>query len=219
MRLLRTCSLVAASLAAPVAVAIGFASGCGGPSGGANTKTPASVTASSGSDDAGATLIAPPAPDTGTAPVDAGAASSSADAIAATDASDAPAAACWQGFTPTGNADVDLADLGKRCTVGMTQVFSPTKAPFKAGDVKAFPVPFPPGCYRIIAVGGTGVKDVDLELKDASGKVIAADRTPDDTFPMINPNKELCLDSLQLLTLSIIVKKGSGDVAGGVWKR
>jgi hypothetical protein len=101
----------------------------------------------------------------------------------------------------------------------MSPVGPPVKFAFKNGETKNIPVASLPGCYRIIAVGGSGVKEVHLVLKDQLGKQIAADMTPDDVLPMIHPNKELCLDSVQILTLSIIVKKGSGDVAGAVWKR
>ncbi len=140
------------------------------------------------------------------------------DAIADV-AADAPPPACWQGFVPTGNAEADLIALGQRCAQGMTQLVPPVKHGFKAGEAKSVPVPIPPGCYRVIAVGGTGVKDVDLALKDNAGKIVAADMTPDDVFPMIHPNKEFCTQSLQILNLTISVKKGSGEVAGGVWKR
>jgi len=133
--------------------------------------------------------------------------------------SDAPAPPCWKGFTPTGNAEADVADLGSRCAQGMSPLVPPVKHTFKAGESKSIPVPIVPGCYRVIAVGGKGVKDVDLALKDASGKVVAADMTPDDVFPMIHPNKEFCAEAVQFLNLVISVKKGSGDVAGGVWKR
>jgi hypothetical protein len=138
---------------------------------------------------------------------------STADAITMTTGSAAVDAApetsgvpCWKG-------------LGKRCCAGMSPLVGPVKQAFKQGEVKTIPVPFVPGCYRIIGVGGTGLKDVDLLLKDQGGKIVAADETPNDTFPMIHPNKEFCVDTVQFLNLSIVVKKGSGEVAGEVWKR
>lgn len=142
-----------------------------------------------------------------------------ATADAGADATSDAGGACWKGFTPTGNAEADVAELGNRCAAGMAQLVPPVKHSFKQGEAKVIPVPIVPGCYRVIAVGGKGVKDVDLELKDPSGKVVAADKTPDDIMPMIHPNKEFCAQAMQLLQLTISVKKGSGDVAGGVWKR
>ena len=144
---------------------------------------------------------------------------STADASPPDAAPETPGAPCWKGFVTTGDDVADLAELGKRCCAGMTPLVGPVKQAFKQGEVKTIPVPFVPGCYRIIAVGGTGLKNVDLDLKDPSGKEVAADKTPNDVFPMIHPNKELCVDAVQFLNLSIIVTKGSGEVAGEVWKR
>jgi hypothetical protein len=214
----------------PFALAIGFGAfsgGCGPST--PDTKTPPKGTSSitTGSPDAGGKEAAPvdamvPAPEAATDgpigvwPVDA----AEAGLALGDGATDAPAGApCWKGFTTSGNAVSDLDALGKRCTGGMTPLVGPVKQVFKQGEVKTIPVAFVPACYRIIAVGGTGLKDVDLELKDASGKMVAADNTPNDVFPMIHPNKEFCVDAVQFLNLSIIVKKGSGEVAGAVWKR
>ncbi len=137
--------------------------------------------------------------------------------MAASASADAPP--CWKGFAVTGNAVNDLADLARRCASGMQQIVPPVKHVFKEGEAASFPVIFPAGCFRVIAVGGAGVKDVDLMLKNNAGTLIAADLTPDDVYPMIHPNKEICFDALQILTMSMVVKKGSGEVAGGVWKR
>jgi hypothetical protein len=210
-----------AALAAPLAMSVAFGVGCGGPPKGADNAG-----ASSASISASASVVA--AADAGAPVVDAATASSGywPATNAATSSSTAvvvdagPPPACWAGFKATGNAVTDVNDLGARCTKGMSPVIPPVKQSFAQGEKKQIPLIIPgPGCYRIIAVGGTGVKDVDLEVRDQSGKLIAADNTPDDIFPMIHPNKEWCPDAAQFLTLSIVVKKGTGEVAGGVWKR
>lgn len=223
-------SVLAILVVAPVSLGLAFGSGCGGGGGGTGPTGPTgpSGSVSATASPSGATGVAA---DAG-APADALVASALdaapgadgnlwqpllADAGAA--ASDAPPPPCWKGFAPTGNAEADVADLGSRCAQGMSPLVPPVKHTFKAGESKSVPVPIVPGCYRVIAVGGKGVKDVDLALKDAAGKIVAADMTPDDVFPMIHPNKEFCTESVQFLNLVISVKKGSGDVAGGVWKR
>lgn len=210
-----------AALAAPLAISVAFGVGCGGPPKGADNggASSASVTAT-----ASTTVVS--AADAGAPVVDA--ATSASGYWPAPDAAPSvavvvdagPPPACWAGFKATGNAVTDVNDLGARCTKGMSPVIPPVKQSFAQGEKKQIPLIIPgPGCYRIIAVGGTGVKDVDLEVRDQSGKLVAADNTPDDIFPMIHPNKEWCPDAAQFLTLSIIVKKGTGEVAGGVWKR
>lgn len=218
-------SLVAVVVLAPLALASGVAAGCneGGagkgaaaPSGSPSPATSPSPTAPIGDAARPPDAIAPvdATPEASLWPVALEAGVAAADA-----GSDAPAVACWKGFTPTGNPEADVVELGNRCAQGMSQLVPPVKHTFKAGESKSVPVPIVPGCYRVIAVGGKGVKDVDLALKDASGKIVAADMTPDDVFPMIHPNKEFCAEAVQFLNLVITVKKGSGDVAGGVWKR
>lgn len=211
------------SLPLATALTIVFAPmGCGG----SDKPPPKSVATTSSSTTTVTVTITdagPPAPDAlswvgpEVAPPDAPTLSTGDDA--ASNALDAPGAPCWKGFVSSGNAVGDLAELGKRCCAGMSPLVGPVKQAFKQGESKSIPVPFVPGCYRIIAVGGTGLKDVDLDLKDPSGKIVAADHTPNDVFPMIHPNKELCVDAVQFLSLSITVKKGSGEVAGEVWKR
>ena len=217
----RLFGLVFVVVSTPFALSAALATGCGGGGGGTGPTSPSAS-------------AKPATPDAAlTAPPDGGPAMVVADAhqpevndgniwgpvLVAADAGAETGGPCWKGFAPTGNAEADVVELGKRCAAGMSQVVPPVKHVFKQGEAKVIPVPIAPGCYRVIAVGGKGVKDVDLELKDPSGKVVAADKTPDDIFPMIHPNKEFCAEALQILQLTISVKKGSGDVAGGVWKR
>ncbi|MBI2389346.1 MAG: hypothetical protein HYV09_07090 [Deltaproteobacteria bacterium] len=224
---LKALGLVLAVMSGPLTVVLLAASGCGG--GGKGAAGPAA--SPSVSVKPPPTVTAPPDGGPSDAPAAEAGASTNADvgiwgpvlaagdAAPATSAADAAAAPCWKGFTPTGNAEADVAELGHRCAQGMAPLIPPVKHTFKAGESKSIPVPIVPGCYRVIAVGGKGVKDVDLALKDQSGKIVAADMTPDDVFPMIHPNKEFCAEAVQFLNFVISVKKGSGDVAGGVWKR
>ena len=218
---LRRSALVASVIAAPFLLAATLSStGCGPDK---PTAKPPPKGSGSSSIDAGvsSTDAAPPSSD---APSANDAWSSDAipgDALTlVTDAGgDGGAAPCWKGFATTGNAVPDLNALAARCAAGMTPLVGPVKQAFKQGESKIVPVVFVPACYRIIAVGGTGLKDVDLILRDNTGKVVAADETPNDMFPMIHPNKEFCVDALQILNLAIVVKKGAGEVAGGVYKK
>jgi hypothetical protein len=47
-------------------------------------------------------------------------------------------------------------------------------------------------CYRIIAVGGTGVRDLDLFLYSPTGQQMDADRAPDN-YPVIGLNRPMCI--------------------------
>lgn len=101
----------------------------------------------------------------------------------------------------------------------MQRILGPLKKAMHPGERLSAPVPLAPGCYKLFAVGGAGIKDIDLALTDAAGHEVAADHTDDDTNPMIQPKGEYCVGSFQLLTVTITVKKGSGDVVGSAFRR
>ena len=221
----RFLGLVLVTLTAPAAMVALFAGGCGN-GGSTGPAVPSASTSAPKTGGADAALVPPPADAPAIAIGDAHHPDVQPDGniwnpvLSVADAApEAPAGPCWKGFAPTGNAEADVVELGHRCAAGMSQLVPPVKHTFKQGEAKVIPVAIVPGCYRVIAVGGKGVKDVNLELKDQGGKVVAADMTPDDIFPMIHPNKEFCAEAVQFLNLTISVKKGTGDVAGGVWKR
>ncbi len=219
--LLRRATVVAAVLTLPALLMSSTLAGCGEKP---TPKPPGPASGDAATEASAAPTSPADAPPTSSGIVSEASVVTVADAVpeatillVAADA--APAGPCWKGFTPTGNAVADVGELGKRCTVGMSQPIPTVKHTFKQGEKKSFPVLLFPGCYRVIAVGGTGVKDVNLELTDNTGKLIAADNTPDDIMPMLHPNKELCIDGSYIANLTISVKKGAGEVAGGVWKR
>ena len=69
-------------------------------------------------------------------------------------------------------------------------------------------------CYRIIGVGGAGVQDLDLYLRDLTGNVIDQDRAPDN-FPVIGLDRQLCLPAgmgNQSAQLEIRLARGEGEI-------
>jgi hypothetical protein len=69
-------------------------------------------------------------------------------------------------------------------------------------------------CYRIIAVGGAGVRDLDLMLYDPTGRQVDADRAPDN-YPVIGLNRPLCIPPgvpPQTAQLRIRAFTGSGAI-------
>ncbi|MBL8604005.1 MAG: hypothetical protein JNK72_18910 [Myxococcales bacterium] len=69
-------------------------------------------------------------------------------------------------------------------------------------------------CYRIIGVGGAGVRDLDLYLRDMSGRVIDQDRAPDN-YPVIGLDRQLCIPAgmgNQPAQLEIVMFSGRGEV-------
>ena len=69
-------------------------------------------------------------------------------------------------------------------------------------------------CYRIIGVGGAGVQDLDLYLRDLTGNVIDQDRAPDN-FPVVGLDRQLCLPAgmgNQSAQLEIRMARGEGEI-------
>lgn len=66
-------------------------------------------------------------------------------------------------------------------------------------------------CYRIIGVGGPGVQDLDLRLRDMSGNVIDQD-VATDNFPVLGLNRPLCLNWTGTFQVEIIMYAGGGDI-------
>ncbi len=69
-------------------------------------------------------------------------------------------------------------------------------------------------CYRIIGVGGSGVEDLDLYLRDMTGNVLDQDRQPDN-FPIIGLDRQICLPAgmgNQSAQLEIRMARGEGEI-------
>lgn len=69
-------------------------------------------------------------------------------------------------------------------------------------------------CYRIIGVGGAGVRDLDLFLRDMGGRVIDQDRAPDN-YPVIGLDRQLCIPQgmgNQPAQLEIVMFRGNGEI-------
>jgi hypothetical protein len=197
--------LVVATLSTPFALglfaALASSTGCTGKPA-ANPASSTSVSASTAmpASEAGPAMAADAMTDAPTTSLDAGDGNPWAAVLASADAADAgPPPACWKGFTATGVPEADVAELGNRCAIsqGMTPLIPPVKHTFKQGESKSIPVAIVPGCYRIIAVGGKGVKDVDLALKDNAGKIAIAGGT-------VHKQTDLALEKMDYLVSGVV---------------
>ncbi|MCK6587780.1 MAG: hypothetical protein HUU21_04735 [Polyangiaceae bacterium] len=141
---------------------------------------------------------------------------------------DAPAASpkpydptCAASFQPSLDTASDLVRLTAACAApaGLEAV-TPVKVGSKQNrdaPAESFSFQGRAGrCYRVFAVGGPDVKDLDIAIVDAEGRLAAADLS-DDPFPMAPPTGFLCLGSDQLFTIQIGVMAGSGSYFVQVW--
>jgi hypothetical protein len=68
----------------------------------------------------------------------------------------------------------------------------------------------PGRCYRIIGVGGQGVRDLDLRLRDQSGNVVDQD-VATDNFPVLGLQRPLCLNWTGTFQIEVIMYSGGGE--------
>jgi hypothetical protein len=68
----------------------------------------------------------------------------------------------------------------------------------------------PGRCYRIIGVGGAGVRDLDLRLRDMNGNVIDQD-VATDNFPVLGLQRPLCLNWQGTFQIEVIMYSGGGE--------
>ncbi len=66
-------------------------------------------------------------------------------------------------------------------------------------------------CYRVIGVGGAGVRDLDLRLRDMSGNVIDQD-VATDNFPVLGLQRPLCLNWSGTFQIEVIMYSGGGEI-------
>jgi hypothetical protein len=69
----------------------------------------------------------------------------------------------------------------------------------------------PGRCYRIVGVGGPGVQDLDLRMRDANGNVVDQD-VATDNFPVLGLNRQLCPTWSGTFQVEIIMYSGGGDI-------
>lgn len=65
-------------------------------------------------------------------------------------------------------------------------------------------------CYRIIGVGGAGVRDLDLRLRDMNGNVLDQD-VATDNFPVLGLQRPLCLNWQGTFQIEVIMYSGGGE--------
>jgi len=129
------------------------------------------------------------------------------------------AASCSASFEPGFDPVSDLARLTAACAADLEAV-TPVKVGDEQGesaDAERFSFRGRAGrCYRVFAVGSPEVRDLDIAVVDAEGRLAAADLSGD-RFPIAPPTGYLCLKSDQLFTIQIGVMGGSGSYLVQVW--
>ncbi len=91
----------------------------------------------------------------------------------------------------------------------VTQLY---RAQMGQGQHQFVTVQIAPGrCYRIIGVGGPGVQDLDLRIRDMNNNVVDQD-VATDNFPVLGLNRQLCPTWNGTFQVEIIMYSGGGDI-------
>jgi hypothetical protein len=121
------------------------------------------------------------------------------------------------GWLPTGYIATDYVSQhmslrARQFAVGMTPITDMFRASMNQGERQNVVISATAGyCYRVIGVGGAGVRDLDLFLYDMAGNLIDQDRAPDN-FPVLGLQRPLCLPVAGTARLEVRMFAGAGQV-------
>jgi hypothetical protein len=130
-------------------------------------------------------------------------------------------AECYASFVPSGEPRSDLGRLTRACgPIGGMRAITPVRIASQRErdpvDRYTFYVPRAASCYRVYAVGGKGIEDLDLLLRGPDGEDVVADVTHD-SHPVVPPAGPICFDAPGLYLLEVSVFRGAGRYAVQVW--
>jgi hypothetical protein len=120
----------------------------------------------------------------------------------------------------TQNVATEVAQMAQGCAA-ITKMH-PLGAPWQATQTAAsapqsFPVKAQANhCYRVYGAAVTGIKDLDLVLKDSTGAVAGEDST-DDPTPVVLEDGVVCFKENDEATIVASVGDGGGAFALQVW--
>jgi hypothetical protein len=120
------------------------------------------------------------------------------------------------GWTTDGYAESDYVSYhmsirARQFAAGFYPITQLFRAQAGQGQRQYVTVTATPGrCYRIIGVGGQGVRDLDLRLRDQSGNVVDQD-VATDNFPVLGLQRPLCLNWTGTFQIEVIMYSGGGE--------
>lgn len=90
----------------------------------------------------------------------------------------------------------------------------PAAVPVRRGAARV-QVPVSPGwCYAFFAVGGDGVRDLDMRVVDSDGRELGADTMFD-----VTPFVQHCADRAESVTVGLTVARGAGRASVSVERK
>jgi hypothetical protein len=72
-------------------------------------------------------------------------------------------------------------------------------------------------CYRLFAVAGRGVTDLDVAVRSSRGSRVAKDHG-EDRWPVVHPERPFCTFDDDTFTVQFTAGRGAGSYAAQVWR-
>jgi hypothetical protein len=139
------------------------------------------------------------------------------------DTSPQPESTCYQAAKYTGDPQKDIVEIGAACKrFGLEPIGQPIVQRSLSEDQgwqRQFEVELQAGaCYRFFAVGDTGVKDMDIGIKDSGGQQIAVDGQHG-PIAVIDSDGPFCAKKTETVIVLAKVEKGTGRYAFWQFKK
>lgn len=116
-----------------------------------------------------------------------------------------------EGYAPSDFVSYNMTLRARQFAAGYLPISSLYRGTMYQGQRQVVTVTATAGrCYRIIGVGGPGVRDLDLRLRDMNGTVIDQD-VATDNFPVLGLQRPLCLNWTGSFQVEVIMYAGGGE--------
>lgn len=116
-----------------------------------------------------------------------------------------------EGYAPSDFVSYNMTLRARQFAAGFLPISSLYRGTMYQGQRQVVTVTATAGrCYRIIGVGGPGVRDLDLRLRDMNGNVIDQD-VATDNFPVLGLQRPLCLNWTGSFQVEVIMYAGGGE--------
>jgi hypothetical protein len=125
---------------------------------------------------------------------------------------------CYAGFRTTGDERADASRLAHGCENGQLKLTSRNGTQSEQGAAQryTFAAGGPHKCYRVYAVGGAGVAELDAMVRGPDGEPLARDESSG-PFAVVPAATALCLPQEGVYTLEVSVFRGKGPFAVELW--
>jgi hypothetical protein len=129
---------------------------------------------------------------------------------------------CYGRFQPSGRPAADVTRLGLLCgpSNGMTKLGRTLRGQLAKGSNAPRTHPMKAragGCYRIFAVAGGDVKNLNLVIRSSRGSRLAGDDS-EDNWPIIDPERPFCSFDDGTFRIEVTSAGGAGPYAIEIWQ-